>query len=49
MLKYQVYDYEGAGVGMAMYNTDEVSKRLAVSWAVMELSELPQTELASGS
>lgn len=20
----QVYDYEGAGVGMAMYNTDEV-------------------------
>ena len=21
----QVYDYEGAGVGMAMYNTDEVS------------------------
>ena len=24
---FQVYDYEGAGVGMAMYNTDEVPKK----------------------
>ena len=23
--KWVVYDYEGAGVGMAMYNTDSVS------------------------
>jgi hypothetical protein len=23
--KWVVYDYEGAGVGMAMYNTDEVN------------------------